>query len=83
MPFRQYQTRVETVMAEQFFADRKPWPEGVYLRDWSGGQLPTVDTSRGPYPIDSGNWVVRAASGKLEVYGDLTFNENYEEKSGS
>lgn len=86
MSFLQYQTRTISVMAERFFEDRKPWPEGVYLRTWSGQsrKLPTVDTnSHGPFPIATGDWVVRYASGKVEVFGNVPFNEEFEVKPGS
>ena len=70
------------VEAEQFFPDKKPWPDGVY--DRRGGSL---ISSTDPYAVQFGSgrisvhpndWVVRDKNGNYGVMRDGHFKRDYE-----
>lgn len=59
-----YRKRPIEVEAEQFFPNRKPWPNGVYK---IGGELPgeessdlffRIDTLEGPLRVSEGDWII-------------------------
>ncbi len=70
-----YQTRRRVVEAEQFFPDKKPWPEGVshvnmyYGYEWVRGDL---DIS-----VEPGEWLVER-DGWSHVLSDVDFKDTYE-----
>ena len=81
-----YRTISVPVMAEQFFPDKKPWPESVY--DIRGGSLIgatdpyRVSTYGLPsrtcwQTISEGSWVVKWEDGRFESFPDEVFHRKF------
>lgn len=77
MRFRKKPVEVE---AEQFFNNKRPWPDGVVNRYWgeSKGTLPSIKTLEGWYIVSECDWIVTGIVGeKWAVRADI-FEMTYE-----
>ena len=75
MKFRKKPIVVE---AEQFFPDRRPWPEGVYetgLGFW-------VETLEGVLRASAGDWIVTGVAGERYPVKPDIFEATYEPVGG-
>lgn len=79
MKFRKKPVIVE---AEQFFADKKLWPEGVY--DRRGGSLIAstipywIKTIGGEYQVVDGDWIITRIKGEKYLCKPDIFEQTYE-----
>lgn len=71
---QRFRKRPLIIEAEQFFTEKRPWPQGVI---WSDGK-PCVMTQRGPFSISNGDWVIKGIDGKYYPMNRAIFDESYE-----
>jgi hypothetical protein len=71
-----YRKKPAEVHAEQFFPDRKPWPEGVYRNESVGRYY--LDRMDLITRLATGDWIVQHESGRIEVVPRPVFAETYE-----
>ena len=50
-----------TIMAEQFWPDVEPWPDGVFMDQRA------VEGAHGPIPVDGPRYFVRTPNGEVEI----------------
>jgi hypothetical protein len=74
-PLVRYQKRPVIVDAEQFFLDRKPWPQDIYL-DCHG--RPAIDTLEGPLQVSDGDWIITGIQGERYPCKPDIFEATYE-----
>lgn len=62
MKFRKKAIEIE---GEEFFTNKKPWPEGVYpCGSPAEYGLPTIFTLEGPLRVSDGDWIMTGVKGE-------------------
>ena len=67
-----YRKKPVVIEAEQFFEDRKPWPDGVKIMEFGGlvddvgvtYKSPGVETLEGRMRADDGDWIITGVKGE-------------------
>ena len=74
-----YRRKPSTIEAEQFWPDKKPWPEGVEYypapRAYASGFY-FLDVPAGKFTVSAGDWICRA-NGCVWVVEKAVFNNLY------
>ena len=83
-----YRKKPEVIEAEQFFWGAKPWPIGVYKRQWdSPSRIPGetfplegyfIDTLEGPLHVSEGDWIITGVKGEQYPCKPGIFEATYE-----
>jgi len=63
------------IEAEQFFPDRKPWPEGVEQPTGYGWRIQTLE---GPIIVTPGDWIITGVQGEKYPCKPDIFDATYE-----
>lgn len=75
-----YRKRPIEVEAEQFFAGKRPWPDGVVQLppqpDWPKSFI--VETLEGPLMVSEGDWIITGIKGEKYPIKDEIFTLTYE-----
>jgi hypothetical protein len=67
------------IEATQFFAEQKPWPEGVYPCEAPNERgLPTIFTLEGPMRVSEGDWIITGVKGEKYACKPDIFEMTYE-----
>lgn len=71
------------IEAEQFFADREPWPEGIKCgtREMSGADpehIHLIETLEGPLIVSEGDWIITGVNGERYPCKPDIFQKTYE-----
>ena len=80
-----YRKKPVVIEAEQFFPNRRPWPNGIYAR--TEGDLDVfeymIDTLEGDRHIASpGDWIITGVKGEKYPCKPDIFEATYEEVEG-
>lgn len=82
-----FKKRPVIVDVEQFFAARKPWPEGVFETDTvrlhgpleaPGQKCWAIQTLEGPYVVSEGDWIITGIKGERYPCKPDIFQSTYE-----
>lgn len=73
-----YRKRPIEIEAEQFFPDRRPWPEGVE-RDCMGEYF--IRTLKGVMAVTPGDWIICGVAGEVYPCKPMIFEQTYEKVS--
>lgn len=65
------------INAEQFFPDKKPWPEGVMVGPSSQGTW-CVSTLEGVHVVTPGDWIITGIEGERYACKPDIFERTYE-----
>ena len=74
-PFRK---RPVVISAEQFFAAKRPYPEGVIDLDESPHSLPIIVTPEGVLLVTEGDWIITGVKGEKYPCKPDIFEMTYE-----
>lgn len=83
-----YRKKPVVIEAEQFFRDKKPWPDGVVAaklqhnvpRDsnyWPEGS-PIIKTLEGPHLVSDGDWIITGVKGERYACKPDIFEQTYD-----
>jgi len=61
------------IEAEQFFSDKHPWPEGVYINHGF-----KIDTLEGQYTVSEKDWIITGIKGEKYPCKPYIFEATYE-----
>lgn len=78
-----YRKKPVTVEAEQFWPNKKPWPNGVIMtavdeRDPSKGNHRVICTLGGNIKVSSGDWIITGVKGEKYPCKPDIFHAAYE-----
>ena len=76
-----FRKRPITISAEQFFAAKKPWPDGVHIEySRPSGYCTTfvVDSLEGPHTVRDGYWIITGVAGEKYGCAPDIFEKTYE-----
>ncbi len=76
----QYRKKPVVIEAEQFHADKKPWPEGVIQcqPDPDKPKEFKMNTLEGPFKVSEGDWIITDVKGERYPIKDEVFQMTYE-----
>jgi hypothetical protein len=75
-----YRKRPIVVEAEQFFPDKRPWPDGVIQCEPDPGQPKdfVIETLEGPLRVLSGDWIITGIQNEKYPCKPDIFEATYE-----
>ena len=69
------------VEAEQFWLNKKPWPDGVIIRSWFTNKQPNtycIETLEGKMNVTPGDWIITGVEGEKYAIKPHIFLKTYE-----
>lgn len=84
-----YRKKPVTINADQFFPDKKPWPQGVYEVKRAGvenkfkeNRIFKIETLEGTVNVSVGDWIITGVEGEKYPCRPDIFEKTYEKVKG-